>query len=138
MSLLPIGQIWHFLQCSIRNMNPDNIDKFIGTKVKERRKVVGLSLRELASKLGLAHNQVQKYESGKNSIGASRLLQIAAILEIDISYFFEGSGVCFGNQMADNVTNATEELLDCFSHLDPIIQQNLLKVVKQLAIEKNA
>ena len=54
-----------------------------------RRRLLGLSQEELASRLGLALQQVQKYESGANRISASRLYQLCQVLEVPVAWFFE-------------------------------------------------
>jgi transcriptional regulator with XRE-family HTH domain len=59
-------------------------------KVRTRRSALRLSQEQLGSAVGLTFQQVQKYEKGVNRISASRLLEISRVLEVDISYFFEG------------------------------------------------
>ena len=56
-----------------------------------RRKMLGMSQEKLGDALGLTFQQVQKYEKGTNRIGASRLQQIAQILQVQVSFFFEGA-----------------------------------------------
>ena len=70
--------------------SPNQIDKHIGSQVRARRTMLGMSQEKLADALGLTFQQVQKYEKGVNRIGASRLLQIAGILDVSIELFFEG------------------------------------------------
>jgi transcriptional regulator with XRE-family HTH domain len=70
--------------------SPNQIDKHIGSRVRARRIMLGMSQERLAGALGLTFQQVQKYEKGVNRIGASRLLQIAGILDVGIEFFFEG------------------------------------------------
>jgi transcriptional regulator with XRE-family HTH domain len=69
---------------------PDPIDQHVGGQVRLRRAQAGLTQTELGSKLGLSFQAVQKYESGENRISASRLYQLARILDVPVSYFFEG------------------------------------------------
>ena len=70
--------------------DPSNIDKHIGYKLKLRRVDSGMSQEALGEKVGLSFQQIQKYEKGANRISASRLFELTRILEVDISYFFEG------------------------------------------------
>ncbi|WP_239467810.1 helix-turn-helix domain-containing protein [Microvirga arvi] len=70
--------------------SPNQIDKHIGSRVRARRIMLGMSQEKLADALGLTFQQVQKYEKGVNRIGASRLLHIASILDVSIEFFFEG------------------------------------------------
>ena len=68
---------------------PDPTDRHVGARVKMRRLMLGMSQGKLGGALGLTFQQVQKYEKGMNRIGASRLRDIAAILQVPVSFFFE-------------------------------------------------
>lgn len=70
---------------------PNPIDKHVGSRVRMRRMMLGMSQEKLGNSLGLTFQQVQKYEKGTNRIGASRLQQIAHILQVPVSFFFEGA-----------------------------------------------
>ena len=70
---------------------PNPIDKHVGSRVRMRRMMLGMSQEKLGDALGLTFQQVQKYEKGTNRIGASRLQQIAHILQVPVSFFFEGA-----------------------------------------------
>jgi transcriptional regulator with XRE-family HTH domain len=74
----------------VHKKSPGPIDKHIGNRVRLRRITIGMSQEKLGDALGLTFQQVQKYEKGTNRIGASRLLQIAHILDVGIEFFFEG------------------------------------------------
>jgi transcriptional regulator with XRE-family HTH domain len=69
---------------------PNPIDKHVGSRVRMRRMLLGMSQEKLGEALGLTFQQVQKYEKGTNRIGASRLQQISKTLNVPPSYFFEG------------------------------------------------
>ena len=69
---------------------PDPIDKHVGAQLRQRRSLLGLTQTELGQKLGLTFQSVQKYETGENRISASRLYQLARVLDAPISYFFAG------------------------------------------------
>ena len=69
--------------------NPNPIDTFVGSRVRMRRLMVGMSQEKLADGLGITFQQVQKYEKGTNRIGASRLQAIADILGVHPSFFFQ-------------------------------------------------
>lgn len=68
---------------------PDPVDVQVGGRVRMRRKFLGLSQTDLAEKLELTFQQVQKYESGANRVSASKLYQTSLALRVPISYFFE-------------------------------------------------
>jgi transcriptional regulator with XRE-family HTH domain len=70
---------------------PNPIDKHVGSRVRMRRMMLGMSQEKLGDALGLTFQQVQKYEKGTNRIGASRLQQISQILQVPVSFFFEGA-----------------------------------------------
>src|SRR5204862_2364914 len=70
---------------------PNPIDKHVGSRVRMRRMMLGMSQEKLGDALGLTFQQVQKYEKGTNRIGASRLQQISLILQVSVSFFFEGA-----------------------------------------------
>jgi transcriptional regulator with XRE-family HTH domain len=69
---------------------PDPVDQHVGGQLRLRRAQAGLTQTELGAKLGLSFQAVQKYESGENRISASRLYQLGRILDVPLSYFFEG------------------------------------------------
>ena len=64
------------------------IDKHVGQRVRERRCALGLSQERLGDALNISFQQVQKYENGKNRIGASRLKRIAETLQVGPGFFF--------------------------------------------------
>jgi transcriptional regulator with XRE-family HTH domain len=70
---------------------PNPIDRHVGSRVRMRRMMLGMSQEKLGDALGLTFQQVQKYEKGANRIGASRLQQISQILQVPVSFFFEGA-----------------------------------------------
>jgi transcriptional regulator with XRE-family HTH domain len=71
--------------------SPNPTDKHVGSRVRMRRMMLGMSQEKLGDALGLTFQQVQKYEKGTNRIGASRLQQISNILQVPVSFFFEGA-----------------------------------------------
>ncbi len=69
--------------------SPNPIDVHVGSRVKLRRTLLGMSQEKLGEAIGLTFQQVQKYERGLNRIGASRLYDISKVLEVSIGFFFE-------------------------------------------------
>ena len=67
-----------------------HIDIHAGSRVRARRKALKISQQELAKHLNLTFQQVQKYERGSNRISASKLFEIAQVLQVPVAYFFEG------------------------------------------------
>ena len=68
---------------------PDPIDVHVGQRVRLRRILLGMSQEKLGSSLGLTFQQIQKYESGANRIGSSRLYKLSKTLDVHISFFFQ-------------------------------------------------
>ncbi len=69
---------------------PDPVDKYVGSRVRMRRIMLGMSQEKLGEALGLTFQQVQKYEKGTNRVGASRLQRISEILQVPVSFLFDG------------------------------------------------
>ena len=66
------------------------VDVHVGKRVRHRRWMVGMTQQQLAEKVGIKFQQIQKYETGMNRVSASRLWDIAAALSVPVSFFFEG------------------------------------------------
>ncbi|QDZ01286.1 helix-turn-helix transcriptional regulator [Nitratireductor mangrovi] len=72
---------------------PNPIDIHVGSRVRLRRNMLGMSQEKLGESLGVTFQQIQKYEKGTNRVGASRLQAIATILNVPVSFFFEDAPV---------------------------------------------
>ena len=70
---------------------PNPIDIHVGSRVRLRRMMLGMSQEKLGENLGITFQQIQKYEKGTNRIGASRLQHIARVLSVPVAFFFEGA-----------------------------------------------
>jgi len=68
---------------------PNPIDIHVGSRVRLRRNMLGLSQEKLGEAIGLTFQQVQKYERGANRIGASRLHDLSRVLDVPVSFFFD-------------------------------------------------
>ncbi len=66
------------------------VDVYVGQRLRQRREIRGMPQKELARKLGISFQQVQKYESGANRISASKLWELCCILDVAPGFFFEG------------------------------------------------
>src|ERR1700688_1349262 len=75
---------------------PNPIDKHVGSRVRMRRMMLGMSQEKLGDALDLTFQQVQKYEKGVNRIGASRLQHVSQILQVPVAFFFEGAPRALG------------------------------------------
>lgn len=68
----------------------DEIDTHLGRRLRRRRRLLGLTQQELAHACGVRFQQIQKYECAANRMSAARLWQLAEVLEVPVSYFYEG------------------------------------------------
>ena len=68
----------------------NDTDRHVGTRIRERRIMLGLSQQQMADLIGVTYQQAHKYERGINRISAGRLYEIAQVLGVPVSYFFEG------------------------------------------------
>ncbi|WBU52533.1 helix-turn-helix domain-containing protein [Paracoccus sp. SCSIO 75233] len=66
------------------------VDVHVGTRIRHRRWLIGMTQQQLADQVGIKFQQIQKYETGANRVSASRLWDIAKALDVTISFFFEG------------------------------------------------
>ncbi|MGI1662703.1 helix-turn-helix domain-containing protein [Palleronia sp. KMU-117] len=82
------------------------VDVHVGKRVRHRRWMVGMTQQQLAERVGIKFQQIQKYETGMNRISASRLWDIAAALDAPISFFFEGL-----SDVADSATPLPGDIL---------------------------
>jgi transcriptional regulator with XRE-family HTH domain len=72
-----------------RESRPSPIDVHVGSRIRLRRTLLGMSQERLGESLGLTFQQVQKYERGVNRVGASRLFDLSRVLDVPISFFFD-------------------------------------------------
>ena len=70
----------------------DDIDEHLGRRLRRRRRLLGLTQQQLATACGVRFQQIQKYECAANRMSAARLYQLAQVLEVPVSYFYEGLG----------------------------------------------
>lgn len=73
-----------------RRKSPNPVDIHVGSRLRMRRMLVGLSQERLGDSMGLTFQQIQKYEKGVNRIGASRLYKLSQVLDVPVQFFFEG------------------------------------------------
>lgn len=75
----------------MKQRNPTKVDNYFGARIRMRRMEQQISQTDLGEKLGVSFQQVQKYEKGANRVSAGRLMEIAAALEVPISYFYDAA-----------------------------------------------
>ena len=79
---------------------PNPIDIHVGSRIRLRRTMLGMSQEKLGEALGLTFQQIQKYERGVNRIGASRLFDLARVLDVPIGFFFDDMSPELGGNTA--------------------------------------
>lgn len=128
---------------------PNPIDVHVGSRIRLRRTMLGMSQEKLGESLGITFQQIQKYEKGTNRVGASRLQNISTILNVPVSFFFEdapgeGAGVHSGlaetsssNYVVDFLSSSEGlQLNRAFVKIsDAKVRRKLVDLVKALAAE---
>jgi transcriptional regulator with XRE-family HTH domain len=125
---------------------PNDVDAHVGSRLRQRRMLLGISQEQLAEMLGLTFQQVQKYERGTNRISASRLFQLARALDTPITWFFdemvsergvEREKAEQGAEDSDPMSRReTLELVRVYSRIDDRkVRKKLYEMAKALAEE---
>jgi len=125
---------------------PNPIDAYVGSRVRTRRLMLGMSQERLAEQIGVTFQQVQKYEKGTNRIGASRLQAIAGVLAVPVAFFFQQDNSQPLNTEGLGAINGLEDLSDFLTSKeglnlnkafmkinDPSVRQSVLTLIKSLA-----
>ncbi len=128
---------------------PDALDMHVGSRLRARRLMLGLTQEQLGDAVGLTFQQIQKYERGINRMGASRLWELARALGVPIGWFYQGGAAAarplagFAMPGQEPFGDAPErpeppadarDLLDAFGRIsDPVVRQRIVELVKSLA-----
>jgi len=116
----------------------DEIDIHLGRRLRRRRRLLGLTQQELAEACGVRFQQIQKYECAANRMSAARLYQLSQVLEVPVSYFYEGlneparegrSGGEGGEMFAQK---ETRDLIQAYYQLGERPRRRLLDLAKSL------
>lgn len=91
---------------------PNPVDVYVGKRLRQRRTLLGMSQTVLGDAVGLTFQQIQKYERGANRMGASRLFDIANVLDVPISYFFEDMSREVANQRPSRLMGLPSEMVE--------------------------
>ncbi len=127
---------------------PNPIDIHVGSRVRLRRMMLGMSQEKLGEQLGITFQQIQKYEKGANRIGASRLQNISGVLNVPVSFFFDGAPGAVsnvggfaeaseGSYLVDFLsTSEGLQLNRAFARVsDPKVRRRLIDLVRTIAGE---
>jgi transcriptional regulator with XRE-family HTH domain len=126
---------------STRTDNEVQIDQHVGERLKQRRLMQRMSQTDLGNALGITFQQIQKYEKGSNRIGASRLWRLSQVLEVPITYFFEGLELHgHGPQHEDDDLTtflknreSVKLVRDFHAISDPAVRQRIYSLIKSLS-----
>lgn len=114
---------------SVNKKKADDVDKFVGEKIRERRIMLGLTQQELAHGIGVTYQQAHKYEQGVNRVSAGRLFEIARMLNTPVEFFFDGIG---GETQRE--TNPRERMgLELSRHFSMIRNEKYQEAISSLA-----
>ncbi len=108
---------------------PSPIDIHVGSRVRLRRTLLGLSQEKLGESVGLTFQQIQKYERGANRIGASRLYEFSRILDVPVSFFFDDMPDAIQSGEAIPSTGFEDGSQDDFAP-DPLAKRETLELVR--------
>jgi transcriptional regulator with XRE-family HTH domain len=126
---------------------PDPTDRHVGARIRMRRLMLDMSQERLGEELGITFQQVQKYEKGSNRVSASRIQRIAAVLQVPVSFFFEGGPNelqgAGGKTMPHNyvadflATSDGLALVKAFMDVaDPKLRRRIVELVEQVQISQ--
>ena len=135
-----------------REARPSPIDVHVGSRIRLRRTLLGMSQERLGDQLGLTFQQVQKYERGVNRVGASRLFDLSRVLDVPISFFFDdmpdglAGGAAAGSRRAHGLNEGhdpfgddtlsrreTLELVRAYYRIsDPAVRKRVFELIKSM------
>jgi transcriptional regulator with XRE-family HTH domain len=109
---------------------PNPIDIHVGSRVRLRRTLLGMSQEKLGEAIGLTFQQVQKYERGANRIGASRLYDLSRVLDVAVSYFFDDITPVTASAAEARLGGIVEEPASPAQEADPMMRRETLELVR--------
>ena len=121
---------------TVAKAGPHPIDVHVGSRVRRRRTLLGMNQTQLGEKLGITFQQIQKYERGSNRISASRLYQMTRILDVPVSFFFDGlvEGASMWSPDDILVKRETLEFVRTYYRIgDPAARKGLFELIKAMA-----
>ena len=121
---------------------PDQIDIQLGRRLRRRRQILGLTQQQIAARVGIRFQQVQKYECAANKMSAERIWDLAQALEVPVTYFFDG--LAGQTVKSEHITERSDligqketiDLVTAYYKLDDKPRRHLLELAK--ALDANA
>ena len=108
--------------------NPNPVDVHVGSRLRLRRTLLGMSQEKLGEAIGLTFQQVQKYERGANRIGASRLYDLSRVLDVPVGFFFDEMSEEVAARSPGQLRGMSEEMDEVGP--DPMIKRETLELVR--------
>lgn len=116
--------------------SPSPTDRYVGTRIRMRRLMLEMSQTRLADALGITFQQIQKYEKGANRVGASRLQVISHVLQVPVSFFFEGAPAVPGQKLTGATAPSPAYVSDFVSSSDGLALMNGFTRIKDAKIRR--
>jgi transcriptional regulator with XRE-family HTH domain len=125
-------------------------DLHVGSRIRMRRLMRGMSQQTLAYELGITFQQIQKYEKGVNRVSASRLQQISQVLKVPVGFFFEGAAKVTDRMQKRGETLGASDVIrfaatpdgvalaQAFTKIKhPALRRSIVRMVESLALSPN-
>jgi transcriptional regulator with XRE-family HTH domain len=125
---------------------PNPVDTHVGSRVRLRRTMLGMSQEKLGESLGITFQQIQKYEKGSNRIGASRLQRMSEVLNVPVAFFFEDAPGGVDGKNGFSESSGPDYVVDFLSSseglqlnrafvriADPKVRRRVIDLVRTLA-----
>ena len=117
---------------TVGERGPRPVDVHVGSRIRMRRTMLGMSQTRLAELVGLSFQQIQKNEKGTNRVGASRLFELSDVLDVPVIYFFEGLEA--GGSDGVPANTETLKLVRAYYHIkSDKVRERLFELVKAAA-----
>ena len=114
-----------------RKGKPNPIDVYVGSKIRQRRTLLGMSQEKLGDSIGLTFQQVQKYERGMNRVGASRLYDLVRVLDVPVGYFFSDMPQEIADQSLVRNRELEEKPVESITQeINPMAKRETLELVR--------
>lgn len=122
-------------------LSASEVDSVVGERIRRRRILTGLTQDQLGDALGVSYQQIQKYETGANRVSAGRLYLLAARLDVEPGWFFEGLGDS-SQDVEDDLQSSSRFAIECVRSLtrirDERVRTSILNMIRTLADSEDA
>jgi transcriptional regulator with XRE-family HTH domain len=120
-----------------RRARPQDVDRYVGARIRERRILLGLTQQQMAELIGVTYQQAHKYEKGINRVASGRLYRIAQALGAEVSYFYEGLHAAGGFVPSPSQRMLLDLARNFLNIPDPKHREAVAKLARALAEDEN-